>query len=121
MPVLSPLSLVLRCLVLVCLIGSGLCTAAQQREDDLVYKFKLQGIDDPVAAKAVQAVVLQEPEVFSCSFIDEADQFKLATGLVLSYAGLKSLLGEQGSLLVGAVLVSDGSVLIQPNAPKDDQ
>lgn len=112
---------VLRTLVLVCLIGRGLCCAAQQREDDLVYKFKLQGIDDPVAAKAVQAVVAQEPDVYACVFIDEADQFKLATGRVLSYAGLRSLLGEHGSLLVGAVLVSDGSVLIEPNAPKDDQ
>ena len=89
---------------------------AQQPEEQLVYKFAVQGIAEPVAAKALQAALVNEPTVLFCSFIDEADVFKLAANVVLDHTTLKALLHTHGYMLEGNVYVSNGLIL-SPQQP----
>lgn len=89
---------------------------AQQPEDELVYKFTVQGIAEPAAAKAMQVALIGHPAVLFCSFIDEADAFKLGSNVPLNHATLKAMLQQQGYVLVGDVHVSNGLIL-SPTQP----
>jgi hypothetical protein len=93
----------------------------QEAEADLVYKFSLQGIVDPVAAKPVQYALMEQPGITFCNFIDECDCFKLGSSTPLDYATLKDLLHDQGYELIGEVLASDGTVLTPPSATQEQK
>jgi hypothetical protein len=108
-----PVFPVLFALTLSCLSAT---VRAQQPEDQLVYKFSVQGIAEPAAAKAMQAALVNEPAVLFCSFIDEADVFKLAANVPLDHAALKALLHTHGYVLEGNVHVSNGLIL-SPQQP----
>lgn len=112
---------VLRALAVLVLFCTAALVCGQQNENDLVYKFKVQGIEEPAMAKSVQVVLLQEATTTSCVFIDESDDFKLASSSPLTHAALKTLLLANGHALFGPVYVSDGTVLMAPTAPAPTQ
>lgn len=93
------------------LLGGSIPAFGQGGEGDTVFRFSVQGIEDPVAAKPVQMVFLEQPLVTDCVYIDECACFKVATTGDLNYEGMKGLLLEHEYHLVGDVYVSDGRVL----------
>ena len=91
---------------------------AQSNPGDLVYKFKVSNVVDNTPAKQVQLVLLQQPNITSCKFIDEADCFKLVTHDFISYEMIKNILLANGHQLNGDIEISDGRVLKDKISPQ---
>jgi len=49
-----------------------------EQQGDLVYRFKLVGVADPVDAKPIQYTLLENPGMHMCVYIHEGAWFKLA-------------------------------------------
>ena len=112
---LSSAQLLLRALVvLVPWIWGSTSTRAQSTEQELAYKFSVQGITDPVGAKPIQYALMERSFTAFCTFIDECDCFKLSANTAIDYVTLKNVLNENGYVLAGDVLQADGSVLHPP-------
>lgn len=87
---------------------------AQDGDQHLVYRFSVQGIATPEAAKPVQVALLAEPFTRECHFIDACDCFKLAVNGAIGYADLRDALLAAGYSLEPVVHASDGTTL-QPS------
>ena len=88
---------------------------------ELVYRFTVQDVQDRVAAKPVQYALMEYPFAASISFIEECACFKLAVHTAIDYAALSQALQQEGYVLTGDVLLSNGSVLHPPHAIPDEQ
>ena len=80
-------------------------------EDDLIYKFKIQGISDPAAAKPILYFLSQQSFATSFAFVDEADCFKIGSESPLTYGSLSFALAAEGYELGRYIEVSDGTIL----------
>lgn len=96
------------------------CTA-QETEGDLVYKFMVSGTQDPVAAKPAQVALMAHGDVHFCHFIDEVDIFSLVMPVPITRQEIAARLSAAGFVLVGPVLVSDGTVLQAPSPTPIDE
>lgn len=96
------------------------CTA-QEMEGDLVYKFMVSGTQDPVAAKPAQVALMAHGDVHFCHFIDEVDIFSLVMPMPITRQEIAARLSAAGFVLVGPVLVSDGTVLQAPSPTPIDE
>jgi hypothetical protein len=89
-----------------------------EQQGDLVYRFKLVGVADPVDAKAIQYALLENPEMHMCVYIHDDACFKLATPLSMSFTEFRTLVCVAGHVLDGPVLVSNGTVMRSTLAEK---
>ena len=87
---------------------------AQGDETGLVYKFQLQGVNDPALAKPIQYALMEEPEVASCIYINECACLRLNTTHDYDWIGFFHLLHDLGYTIDGLVMVSDGRILEGP-------
>lgn len=110
----------MRISVVIFLLLMGGTVVAQTSESEIVYKFQVQSISLPQDAKAIQAYFLLEQGALSCSFIDEVDYFKLGLPNAVNYPWLKGRLSSLGYVLIGKVLVSDGTILY-PTSDLEDE
>lgn len=95
-------------------ITATLPLQAQDGDQHLVYRFSVQGIATPEAAKPVQVALLDEPFARECHFIDACDCFKLAVNDAIGYAALRGALLAAGYSLGSVVHASDGTTLQPP-------
>jgi hypothetical protein len=93
-----------------CMRQDALAQGTEQ-QGDLVYRFKLVGVADPVDAKPIQYALLENPGMHMCVYIHEGEWFKLATPLSMSLSEFRALVGVAGHDLDGPVLVSNGTVM----------
>ena len=91
---------------------------AQANPNDLVYKFSVNNITNATPAKQVQLILLQQPNITSCKFIDEADCFKLVTYDFISYEMIKNILLANGYELTGDIKIADGRILKEKLSPQ---
>lgn len=110
---LAHLHRILLATLLLCALAMKGMAQGEEREGDLVYRFKLVGVNDPVAAKPVQYVLLETADVHMCTFVEEERYLKLACPRSPGHSYFRSLLPLTGHELDGPVLVSDGSVIMQ--------
>ena len=102
--------------VCLCMVGS-VVLKAQEGPGDMFYKFTVEGVADRDTAKPLQKALMEHPGVTICTFIPECPCFKLAAGMPMDRAVLAQWIADAGHVLVGDVLVSDGTVLGAPPDP----
>lgn len=106
--------------VLCCAMVGGASAQGEEQAGDLVYRFKLEGVNDPVAAKPVQYTILETSGVHMCTFNEEDAYLKVACVRTPGHSFFRSLLDLTGHALAGPVMVSDGSMIMQgPTATPD--
>lgn len=86
------------------------CAFSQVDEVGLVYKFQVQGVNDPVVAKPLQYALMEEPETISCIYIAECGCFRLNSTHDYDQDGFFQLVHDLGYAMTGQVMVSDGRV-----------
>lgn len=103
--------------VLVVLGALGIASSAhaQAGGNDLVYRFSVESIDHRTEAKPIQYALMEHASSVSCDFIPECACFKLASNLPLDYITLKNWVAGSGHVLMGEVMVSNGTVLRPPD------
>lgn len=110
--ILNPLPVILLLATLVFGFGSHAQSSVTNGPESIVYKFSVSGVANPEEAAEVMALLMEESFSSSCTFIDEADCFKLSSELSdLTYDTLAAALKKEGFELSTEVLTSDGRSL----------
>lgn len=86
-------------------------TSSSGALETVVYKFTIADVINPAEADAVQKLMMSNKFANSCSFIDEADCFKLSSNERLTYAALREALLSEGFILSAEVFLSDGTII----------
>lgn len=100
-------------------IGSS--AFGQSSGSDLIYKFSVQGIQDRAAAKVVQYALMEHAFSTSCDYIEECTCFKLGVNAAIDYVTLKNILQDNGHVLTGEILLSNGTVLHPPHSGTEER
>lgn len=79
--------------------------------ESTVYKFTVSDVTDPSHANGVQSLLMSNDFISSCTFVDEADCFKLTSSKPLTYETLRDALLSEGFILSEKVLLSDGTII----------
>ena len=83
-------------------------------EEYTVYKFSVNGVTNPTEAAPIMTLLMEQSFSSSCTFIDDADCFKLSSELNnLTYNALYTALKNEGFNLSTEIATSDGRSLHQ--------
>lgn len=101
-------------------IGALICFASlssrAQSVEEFEYKFQVLSVDQPSAAKSIQAEFIAYSLVIDVRFIDELDVFKLRSSSPLPYVFFTSVISQAGHSIEGKIQVGDGSILGPPQS-----
>lgn len=100
--------------ILVLSVALGADCKAQAPEGSVVYRFKVQGVEDHAAAKPFLHTLMEAPAILRGEFILECGCFKVAAAEPMSYHALSHKVAQAGYRLLGAVEGSDGTQLSPP-------
>jgi len=82
--------------------------SAQDAQEDYVYKFELEDMEDAVELKYFMTLLDESPLILSSSYFKEDGVFKVKTAVEMDYSAFSELLVGTEHKIAGAVESSSG-------------